>query len=194
MNILKKFATIFFILTIFVPYAFGETNEELREQAKVLYLGQNTKEARARILLIPQEQRTADDYYILGLTAEKPLQLTKSYENAIEKKQTFYQAYYNLGTHYFGLNDFEKAIYYFKQSVKYNKNFDYGYYNLGCAYLQTEQFSQARKSFENAIKIQPEEPDYYYNLGYTYKKLNNPKREEKAINLYNDLIKRRNEN
>ena len=71
---------------------------------------------------------------------------------------------------------------------------DYAYYNLGCVYLTKNDYNNARKSFESAIKINPKEPDYYYNLGYTYKKLNNIKRANKAIALYNELIKQRTEN
>ena len=71
---------------------------------------------------------------------------------------------------------------------------EYGYYNLGCCYLKINDYNNARKSFESAIKLNPQEADYYYNLGYAYKKLGNKKRADKAINLYNELMKKRIEN
>ena len=194
MQKLKHIIFLLLILSIFIPNAFSATNEEIREQAKLLYLGQKPLEAREHILLIPADQRTAEDYFFMGLTGQKALQITKPYENAIEKNQKFYQAYYNLGDYYYKDKNYERAIYYYKQAVKYNKKFDYGYYNLGCVYLEKGQFNDARKSFEKAIEIQPEEPDYYYNLGYAYNKLNNPKRAEKAVKLYNELMQKRNEN
>lgn len=193
MKILTNILISFVIIGFITQQSFAATNDEIREQAKLLYMGHQNEEAQKRILLIPIEQRTAGDYFIVGNT-EKDIKLAiKAYEQAIKLDDKFYQAYYNIGSLYLSVQNYDKAIEYFKSSIKHNKEFAYGYYNLGCAYLKKEQFNSARKCFESAIKLKPEEPDYYYNLGYTYKKMNNLKRSEKAINLYNELIKKRND-
>ena len=181
------------MLSLTTQPTFCATNDEIREQAKILYMSNNPQEAQKRILLIPENQRTAADYFIIGNSQSDLKQAIKYYEQAIKIDENFYQAYFNIGNLYLSVQNYEKAIHYFKQSIKHNKEFAYGYYNLGCAYLKINEYNQARKSFESAIKLKPEEPDYYYNLGYTYKKMENLKRADKAIKLYNELIKKRNE-
>lgn len=172
--------------------ALSITNEEIREQAKILYIGNQIEKSQAHILTIPENERNANDYFIIGLTTKEPKTAIKAYEKAITLDKKYYQAYYNIGTLYLNLQNYEKSIHYFKESTTANKNFAHGYYNLGCTYLKTKDYNLARKSFESAIKINPEEPDYYFNLGFAYKKIGNQKRAEKAITLYNELIKKRN--
>lgn len=193
---MKKIISIlitFCIIGLLTQKSFAITNDEIREQAKILYLGNQNQEAQKRIMLIPTNQRNAEDYFIIGNTEKDLKTAIKAYEQAIKLDDKFYQAYYNIGSLYLSVQNYDKAIEYFTNSIKYKKEFAYGYYNLGCTYLKKEQFNSARKCFEAAIKLNPEEPDYYYNLGYTYKKMNNLKRSEKAINLYNELIKKRND-
>lgn len=181
---------LIFITSTYAP-AISASNEDIREQAKILYLGDKMEEAQRRILEIPQNERNAADYFLIGNTLEDKKLAIQAYEKAIGLDKTFYQAYYNLGQIYLGVDNYEKAIEYFKSSVKYNKDFAYGYYNLGCTYLKTEQYSKAKNAFENAIRLNPKEPDFYYNLAYAYKKTENLKRADKAINLYNELMKKR---
>ncbi len=170
------------------------SNDEIREQSKILYMGNKSEEAQKHILTIPEEDRTAFDYYLIGLTSTTSQDAIKAYDKSIQIDNKFHQSYFNIANEYFNLKDFDRAIYFYKQATKYNKDLDYGYYNLGCAYLNIDEYNNARKSFESAIKINPEEPDYYFNLGYTYKRLNHPKRADKAIMLYNELMKKRTSN
>lgn len=193
---MKKFfntITAVLIIAFFSAQAFCATNQEIREQAKILYLGKEFSTAKERILQIPPSERIAADYFLIGNTEKDLKPAITAYEEAIKLDNDFYQAYYNIGSRYFDAQNYEKAIFYFKLAVNRNKKFEYGYYNLGCAYLKTEQYNQARKSFESAIKLNPQEADYYYNLAYAYKKTENLKRAEKALGLYNELVKKRNE-
>lgn len=194
---MKKIISSLIIFILFLlngTSAFCVGNSELRDQAKVLYMSNNFEDAQERVLQIPESEKIAADYFLAAIAEKDPAMAIKLYERALVLDNTFYQAYYNIGSIYFAVDNYEKAIDYFKQAVKYNKKFAYGYYNIGCAYLELKEYNLARKNFEAAIKLNPEEPDYYYNLGYTYKKMSNVKRSEKAINLYNELIKKRNEN
>lgn len=170
------------------------SDDEIREQAKILYMGNKLEEAQKHILTIKKNERTAFDYYLIGLTSKDSNEAIKAYIEAIIIDDKFYQAYFNIANEYFELQNYEKAISYYKQSIKYNKKLEYAYYNLGCIYLILKDYNNARKSFEAAIKINPQEPDYYFNLGYTYKKLNNIKRADKALYLYNELMRQRTTN
>lgn len=167
-------------------------NEEIREQAKILYMGNRLSEAQNHIMSIPEEQRSAYDYYLIGLTSNKyGDEGISAYKKAISLDEDFYQAYYNIANIYYEREDYVQAVNYYRLAVKKNDKFAYGYFNLGCTYLKLQDYNQARKSFESAIKINSQEPDYYYNLGYTYKKMGNQKRADKAIKLYNELMKAR---
>lgn len=193
MNNFLKAILILAIFNTLISPARSLTNEDLREQAKILFLGNKLETANETILKIPESERNAEDYFIIGTTSTDPKTSIKAYEQAILKDKTFYQAYYNIGDIYLKSKNYEKAVEYLKKTIEAKKDFAYGYYNLGCAYLKLEEYDLARKSFEKAIKISPEEADYYYNLGYTHKKMGNTKRADKAINLYNELIKKRNQ-
>lgn len=176
------------------PNTYAKDYDEIRNQAKVLYLGNHKTEAQQRILTIPEADRTASDYFLIGNTTTELKAAIKAYENAIKADENFYQAYYNIGCRYADIQNYNKAIFYFRETIKIEKDFSAGHYNLGYSYLKTGQYNLARKSLEDAIKLNPEEPDYYYNLAYIYKKLNNTKRAEKALKLYNTLIEKRNAN
>ena len=189
-----KIAIICLFVLNWGTFAFAITNIELREQAKLLYIANQNDEAAKKILLIPDAQKTAQDYFLLGNTAKTKKEAIAFYKKAITLKPKYPQAYFNLADIYYKSKDYEQAIVYYKQAIKYDKKFAYAYYNLGCTYLAAEKYNPARKAFESAIALSPEEPDYYYNLAFAHKKLNNTKRTEKALNLYNELIKRRNEN
>lgn len=179
---------------LLISPVFAATNDEIREQAKILYIGSKPQEAQSRILEIPINERIAADYFLIGNTVTDKKVAIQAYEKSINLDEKFYQSYYNLGLIYLGVENYQKAEEYLKSSVKYNKKFAYGHYNLGCIYLKKEQYHKAKSAFEESIRLKPDEADFYYNLGYTYKKLENPKRAEKAVNLYNELIKKRNEN
>lgn len=168
--------------------------ENIREQAKILYIGNQHDQAQKHINTIPDKEKQPFDYYLIGLTSKDYKFAIKAYEQAIALDEKYYQAYFNLAEVYFNLQNFDKAIENYKLAIKYKKDFAYAHYNLGCVYLETKDYNNARKSFESAIKINPKEPDYYYNLGYTYKKMNNEKRATKALSLYNELIKERTAN
>ncbi len=193
MKKISRLLSTIFLISLSSQQIFCATTDELREQAKILFMGEKYEEAEETTLQIPIADRTAADYYLIGKTSNNFKKALKAYEEAIKLKPDFYPAYFNIACLYSNVQNYEKAIYYYKLSIKYKKDFAYAYYNLGCLYLKTEQYNLARKSFESAIKIKPDEPDYYYNLSYTYKKLDNTKRAEKAIHLYNELIKKRNE-
>ena len=168
-----------------------KSSEEIREQSKILYMGNQYELAKKNILSIPDTQKIAFDYYLIGLTTKDTREAIKAYESAIALDEKFYQAYFNIANLYFSIQNYEKAVDNYKLAVKHNKDFAYGHYNLGCTYLVLEEYNNARKSFEKAIKINPKEPDYYHNLGFSYKKLGNKKRADKAISLYNELMKER---
>ena len=60
---------------------------------------------------------------------------------------------------------------------------------MGCAYLGLKEYSKAKSAFNKAIKLNNSEPDFYYNLAFTYKNLNNEKKAQENLDIYNKLVK-----
>jgi tetratricopeptide (TPR) repeat protein len=53
-------------------------------------------------------------------------------------------------------NDQEKAILYFRKSIKYQDNAD-AWCNIGAAYFVEGNYKNAKSAFENALKINPDQ-------------------------------------
>ena len=77
----------------------------------------------------------------------------------------------------------------YKNAIKYKSGFSYAYFNLGNAYFKSGNFNGAKKAYVNAIRHDGKIPEYYYNLSFTYKKLNDLKKAQKYLDIYNEMIK-----
>lgn len=73
-----------------------------------------------------------------------------------------------IGLAYRHLNEFEKAIDYFKRTLEYNNGHSETLNELGIACLSSGKFKQARKAYEEALKIKPGHPELLCNLGIVY--------------------------
>jgi len=88
-------------------------------------------------------------------------------------------------------NKFDQAISFFNGSIEFNENKAQAYFNLSCIYEQKKDY---KKSLEYAQKSYLENP---YNIGLSVNladkyKLNNEY--EKAIKIYNELLKFKKDN
>lgn len=166
---------------------------DLTEQAKVLYASNNLKDAFTILLSIPEEERTADNWLLIGNILQdegKTDDAIFMYNHAISVNEKDYKAHYNLGNIYLEQNKPNLAINEYKKAIKYNPEFAYGYYNLGCAYLATGKIKTAKWQFFKAIDINNQVADFHYNLAYTFKQLNNEKQARTYLEYYNKLIER----
>ncbi len=169
---------------------------ELDDKIKILYAENNIKEAFTLLLSIPEEQRNAQHWLLMGNILQdegKNDEAIFMYNRSIAADIKYYKAYYNLGNIYMLQNKPNMAIQQYKKAVKYNPEFSYGYYNLGCAYLKAQKPKSAKWEFYKAIDLNNQEADFYYNLAYTFKTLNKEKQAREYLDIYNKMTERGNQ-
>lgn len=87
------------------------------------------------------------------------------------------------------LEDFQKAIDFFKKAIKVDPDFPEAYNNLGIAYEKTGRLNDAidsyKKALSNLMYRTPEKA--YYNLGMLYYRL---EKYDEAINVHKEALKR----
>lgn len=66
-----------------------------------------------------------------------------------------------LATHYFGVQDYEKAIEYYTRAIAINPDFSQPYNQLGYAYRFLKDYKNAEKTFKTYIKLIPDDPNPY---------------------------------
>jgi tetratricopeptide (TPR) repeat protein len=169
----------------------AKTDEEtnLSTQARVFYLDNNLKKSFDIISSIPEDERTAQDWLLLGNVLQdqdKTPEAVFMLNRAILVDKKFYKAYYNLANIYLQEEKPNLAIANYKNAIKYKSEFAYAYYNLGCAYIHIGELKKAKSAFLNAVNYNKNEPDIYYNLAYIYKKLG----KEKNAKIYFDFYKK----
>lgn len=188
---MKKIFILLISMGIFTNITFANVNND---EIKFLYAENNIKEAFNLLLSIPEEERSAENWLLMGNILQDEGKIDEAifmYNSAISTDQKDYKAHYNLGNIYMLQNKPNMAIAEYKKSIKYNSEFAYGYYNLGCAYLKIDKPKKAKWEFFKAIDINNQEPDFYYNLAYTYKTLKNDKQAEIYLDLYNKLLEQK---
>ncbi len=81
--------------------------------------------------------------------------------------------------------EYENAIQYYTESIKYKPDYTPAYNNRGNAYCRIGKFQKAIEDFNKAIEIQPDNDKVYYNRGVVYNKKG---LYGKAIEDYNKAI------
>lgn len=160
-------------------------------QASIFYAENSIKESFNLLLSIPEEQRTAQNWLLLGNILQDEGRNNEAvfmFNKAAQTDENYYKAYYNLGNIYLEDDKPNMAIKEYQKVIKLQPNFPYAYYNLGCAYIKTGQIKKAKNSLLSAIELKNTEPDFHYNLAYVYKKLNNKKSADLYLKYYNQLI------
>ena len=182
---------IVLIITILFFAAQTVFADELNDQINILYAENNIKEAFTMLLSIPEEQRTPENWLLMGNILQDQNKLEDAifmYNHAISADEKYYKAHYNLGNIYLLQDKPNMAIKEYKKALKYNPDFAYGHYNLGCAYLKAGKIKSAKWEFYSAIDINNQIADFHYNLAYTLKKLNKEKQAKTYLEYYNKLI------
>ena len=185
---MKKLFILIMLGLLCVP-AFAD--EVSGEQAKLLYADGSIEESFNLLLTIPENERTAENWFLLGnILSDKGRSddAVFMYTQATLKDDKFYRAYYNLGNSYLETDKPNMAIDEYKKVIKLKKDYPYAYYNMGCAYIKLGEYKKARNALLDAIFYKNTEPDFHYNLAYVYKKLNKQKNAEVYLEIYNKLM------
>ena len=178
-------------LLIFISLPAIAADDTLNEQAKLLYADNNITESFNALLSIPEEERTAENWLLLGNILQDKGRNDDAvfmYTQSILKDDKFYKAHYNLGNCYLNDDKPNMAIEEYKKVLKIRPEYAYAHYNLGCAYIKLGKYKKAKNAFLDAIYFKNTEPDFYYNLAYVYKKLNKAKDAQAYTEIYNKLI------
>ena len=164
--------------------------ENISKQATVLYAQNDIKNAFRLLLTIPEENRTAQDWLLMGNILQdenKNSEAVFMYQKSILADENYYKAYYNLANIYLNEDKPNLAIKEYKKALNLEPNSPYIYYNLGCAYVKTGELKKARNAFLSAIQLKNTVADFHYNLAYVYKKLKNEKNAKLYLEYYNKL-------
>ncbi len=178
-------------LLIFISLPAIAADDTLNEQAKLLYADNNITESFNALLSIPEEERTAENWLLLGNILQDKGRNDDAvfmYTKSILKDEKFYKAHYNLGNCYLNDDKPNMAIEEYKKVLKIRPEYAYAHYNLGCAYIKLGKYRKAKNAFLDAVYFKNTEPDFYYNLAYVYKKLNKPKDAQAYTEIYNKLL------
>ena len=167
-----------------------EEFQSISNEANVFYAENNIKEAERLILTIPETERSAQNWLLLGNILQdfgKPNEAIFMYKQALESDPKFYKAYYNLGNLYLQDDKTNMAIEEFKKAIKYKPDYAYAHYNLACAYIKQEKYSKAKFELYNAIDLKNTVAEFHYNLAFVLKKLGKDKDAKIYLEHYNKL-------
>ena len=162
----------------------------ISNQANVFYAENDIKSAFNLFLTIPEEERTAQNWLLLGNILQDQGKLDEAvfmYNKAIEVDNNFYKAHYNLGNIYLNDGRPNMAIEEYKKVIKIKPEYAYAHYNLGCAYIKLGKYNKAKYELLTATDYKNNVADFHYNLAYVYKKLNKAKQAKTYMEYYNKL-------
>ena len=165
-------------------------NQDLSYQASIVYAENNIDKALEIFLRIPEEQRTPQDWLLMGNILQDKGKLNDAqpiHKKAVSIDEKYYKAYYNLGNIYMQTGKINMAIEEYKKTVKIKPEYPYAHYNLGCAYISQGKYSKAKFELYTAIDLKNTVPDFYYNLAYVLKKQNKEKDAKRYLEYYNKL-------
>ena len=161
------------------------------KETSIFYAENDIKSAFNLILSIPENERSAQNWLLLGNILQDQGKIDEAifmYNKAIELDDKYYKAYYNLGNIYLQDGRPNMAIEQYKKVIKLKPEYPYAHYNLGCAYIKLGKYGKAKFELLTAIDLKNTVPDFHYNLAYVYKQLNKEKSAKTYIEYYNKLI------
>nr|WP_277424501.1 tetratricopeptide repeat protein [Bathymodiolus thermophilus thioautotrophic gill symbiont] len=129
--------------------------------------------------------KIASDYFQEGYEEKNQEQKISLYQKAIEIDPNYYRAYYNIGTVYDELKEYQKAIDAYKEIIGIKPDYHFAHNNMGIDYNKLKEHQKAIDAYKEAIKIKPNHRAYY-NMGIAYSKL---KEYQKAIDAYKEAIR-----
>lgn len=90
------------------------------------------------------------------------------WQTAIDWDPEYVDAYYNLGTAYNQLQDYERSAQAFEQAIKLKPDYPEALYNLGLTLVKLNRLDDAIHSYQKALEISPDDIDIHLALGSVY--------------------------
>lgn len=175
-SITKNHVSLWFIICLFISYI-----SNAQEEKKILYNGNKS------------------------YTAGNPIEAANSYKKALQEKQDYYKANFNLGAAYYKTADlirtgkipspdkkmtkdsaaniiFNQAAEQFDVVAKSVSNPDTiqkAWHNYGNAKLMQKSYEDAILGYKKALKLNPKDEDTRYNLAYAQRELKKQQDQQK---------------
>ncbi|PLX18433.1 MAG: hypothetical protein C0601_04555 [Candidatus Muiribacterium halophilum] len=124
----------------------------------------------------------------LGLCLEgsgRTEEALKVYQEISVKDKTEWKSYVSIGDIYFGKGYLDKALAYYRESLKYSKDYTI-YYKVGQVFEDKEIYDRAIKYYKECIKVNAEFEKAYFSLSDIYNRQGLTK---EAIELYEKLLR-----
>jgi len=114
------------------------------------------------------EKMTAEDYFNKGYEDGDWQERIVFYNNAIELKPNYAEAYNNRGLLYSKQKNLEAALRDYNKAIELYPNFLIAYNNRGNAYFDMKYYDLALSDFNKAILLNPHDGNSYNNRGRCY--------------------------
>lgn len=187
---MKKFCLALFAFVFFAPLASGEpiTGKSSPEfwQAEAREAIGNKDFPRAITAydyLIKLNPQNSDYYFLRGNLHFDSRQFDlalSDFSKGIEIRPTF-NLYYNRALTYGNLQQYEKAVEDYGQTLTFNTKDPNVYYYRGNSYLLLGEYKKAIDDFNKAISLKPDFAEAYYNRAILYRAMG---QNQKAIDSY----------
>jgi tetratricopeptide (TPR) repeat protein len=121
---------------------------------------ENLDKARALVDKVSEGERL----WILGTEAAVngfPMEQRKHYQQMVAAYPNDERAHNLLGNHYFGLQEYAKAIDEYEKATQIAPDFSQPYNQLGYSYRFLERYDEAAKAFQKYIDLIPGDPNPY---------------------------------
>ncbi len=179
-----------FAILIFIAGTVCFASDDLSKQATAFYSDNNFQKTMDLILQIPETERSAQDWLLLGNVLEDKGEKENAvfmYQKAKVTNPKYYKAYYNLANHYAENSQYFMAIENYKKAASLNKENPYIFYNMACTYIKMGELKKAKTNLNKAIMLKSDVAEFHYNLAYVYKKLDKPKLAQTYLDNFNKL-------
>ena len=114
----------------------------------------------------------AEAYFWLGWLYQEPMgnndQAIANYDQALQLKPDWAEAYNNRGLAYYNKGDYDDAIADYDQALQLKPDYAVAYNNRGLAYYYKGNYDRAIADYDQAIKLKPDYADAYANRGAAY--------------------------
>ena len=126
------------------------------------------------LLATAQEERSLTRDGNKQFDKQKYADAEASYKKALEKKNNFPEAVFNLGDAMYKQGRYEDAAKQFEQAAKLLKDTAQkarAFHNMGNCSMEKQEYEDAVKAYKQALKFNPADKDTKYNLAYANAKL-----------------------
>jgi len=146
-----------------------ERNKEL--EAQILHLNQNISTTPGQEVKNLVNALTATEWNRLGLQQNNLYKKIEYFTEAIHLDPNYVTAYYNRGSAFNDLEQYNEAIRDLNKAIELNPGYGKAYNNRGYAHNNLGKYDKAIDDFNQAIKLNPHLVTIYNNRGAAYNKI-----------------------